>query len=108
MFANNHIPAHTDIPAAYVESTFVGYAPITPPAFGVPYLNGFGKGETDSGPLVWTFTAGVGTATVYGMYLTDVTGLKVLMAVKFLAPIVLTPGSPTLSQLLQVTAISEL
>jgi hypothetical protein len=108
LFDLPHIPAHADTPASYHEASFVGYAPFAPPAFGVPFLNGGGKAETDSTVLMWNFTAGVGTATIYGWYITDVSGLKVLAACKFLVPVVLTPVSPTLTRIIQITDVSEL
>lgn len=108
LFANNFTPLRTSVPADFVESSFVGYAPISPANFGAAFLNAGGKAESDSAVLTWTFTAGVGTATVFGWYLTNLAGTKVLLATKFIVPVILSPAAPNLSRTIQATAVSEL
>lgn len=108
LYTNNYTPIHTSVPANFTEATFVGYAPVSPPGFAAAFLNGFGQAETDSGVITFTFTAGVGTVTVYGWFLTNLAGTKVLAATKFLVPIVLTPVAPSLSRVIQLTAESIL
>lgn len=109
LFTNNYTPVHSSVPANFTEATFVGYSPVAP-NFAAAFLNGGGKAEIDSAVVSWLFTAGVGTATVYGWYLTyDTGGGNVLvMATKFIVPVVLTPAAPTLDRVIRATAVSEL
>lgn len=94
--------------ADFTEASFAGYAPINGIAWVPAFINGSGKAETDSPPLTYLFTAGVGTAFVYGMYVTDAALSKLLLVIPFLAGVTLSPGSNTLTRTLQVTDTSEL
>lgn len=108
LYDNNHVYSADDTVSDYNEATFTGYAPITPPAFGPAFINGGGKAESDSAAATWTYTAGVGTATIFGLFITDAAGTTLLAVVPFQAPVVLSPGSPTLTRVVQMTAVSEL
>lgn len=108
LFANNFTPNKSSVLADFLESSFVGYARVTPAGFAPPFTNGDGKAESDSAPCSFTFTAGSGTATVFGMYIVDASDSFVLLAWKFLAPVILTPAQPLLSRVIQATGVSEL
>lgn len=108
LFDTPHVFNPGDTPASYHEASFVGYAPQGPVVWNPPFINVGGKAESDSQVLTWTFSAGVGTATVYGWFLTDATGLKLLAACSFVSPVVLQPASPSLSRIIQMTAVGEL
>jgi hypothetical protein len=107
LFDNFHTFAPTDTPADYNEASFVGYAPITPIGWSFPTINIAGKAETSSPPLTFNFTAGVGTALVYGWYLTDSTGTVLLAVCHFNSPVTLTPAQPALTRTVSLTATSE-
>jgi len=94
--------------ADYVEASFTGYAPVDPVTWGPPFTNGGGKAESDSGVCSWLFTAGSGTAVVYGVYLTDSSNTVLLAVIPFVPAVVLSPSSPGLSRQLQLTDVSEL
>lgn len=108
LYDNAHVFSPNDTPASYSEVSFAGYAPAGPVAWTAPVINGSGKAETDSPPLTWTFTAGVGTALVRGIFVTDVAKTKLLLVVPFNQVVTLTPAQPVLSRTLQVTEVSEL
>lgn len=108
LYDTSHVFSPADTPASYHEASFVGYSPVTAMGWGVPFINMAGKAEVDSSALVWAFTGGLGTAPVYGIFVTDPSNTKLLLVAPFLAPIILTPTQPNLSQVLQVTAVSEL
>lgn len=108
LFQNNYIPVHTTVPADLTECSFTGYAPVSTPSFGAAFLNGSGSAEIDSTLCSWTFTAGAGSTVVYGLYVLNAAGTKVLAISRFGSPITLTPGSPTIAKVLQLTAISQL
>lgn len=101
-------PQPGDSPADYHESGFVGYAPIAPLNWAAPFINFAGKAETDTQPLIWQFTAGVGTALVYGWYLTDSLDARLLLVCPFGVPITLSPGAPFLTRSIRITAAGEL
>jgi hypothetical protein len=101
-------PTPADVPASFHESSFVGYAPLGPVAWGAPFINGGGKAESDSPVLTWTFTAGVGTALVYGWYIVNAGLTRVLASSPFLSPVILAPASNVLSRVIQLTEVSEL
>jgi hypothetical protein len=108
LYDNNHVFGVTDTVSDYNESSFVGYAPAMSPAWGPPFINGDGKAETDSPGLTWTFTSGSGTAVVYGIYITDSAGTKLLAVIPLLSPVTLSPAQPSLTYVVQITAVSEL
>lgn len=95
-------------PAAFHEASFTGYAPLGPIAWTPPFVNGGGKAETDSPVLTWTRAIMVGTASIYGVYVTNPAKTKLLLVSPFLTPQDLTSAEPSLSRLLQVTEVSEL
>ena len=99
-------PANTC--ADYVEASFVGYAPIDPIFWQPPFINANGAAETDSQVLTWFFLAGVGGATVYGVYVTDPLQTKLLLVLPFVSGYRLTPATNTLSIVIQLAEISEL
>jgi len=107
LWDNNFNPTKASVLADFNEASFVGYASISPAGFAAAFLNGDGKAETDSAVLLWTFTAGSGTAVVYGWMVIDQADAEVLAFQKFLSPVVLTPGSPNLSRVIQIGAVSE-
>lgn len=107
LFTNNYTPVHTSVPSSFVEAAYVGYVPQVP-SYGPAFLNGFGQAETDSAPLTWTFTAGAGSVTIFGWYLLDSTGTKVLWGEKFVLPITLTPASPSFTRVSQITEVSAI
>jgi len=98
----------TRVVADYTEASFTGYAPIVGPAWGAPFVNGGGQAETDTPTLTWHYTAGSGTATVFGVFVTDSSGAKLLLVVPFQNPEVLSPAINSLNRVLQVTCISQL
>jgi hypothetical protein len=104
LYQNNRIFTPADVPADYTECNFTGYAPISSPAWGVPFINLSGDGEMDSPNLVWTFTGSSGTQFAYGMYVTDSSQTKLFLVVPFLVPFKVAPATPTVSQILQLTA----
>ena len=106
---NNYTPVHTSVPGDFNEASFVGYSPVAP-NFAAAFVNGASKAEIDSAVISWLFTAGVGTATVFGWYLTyDTGGGDVLVcASKFVLPVTLSPASPNLDRVVRLTAVSEL
>lgn len=108
LYASNTPYLPTNIASDYTEASFVGYAAVPSPSWSAAYINGSGAAETDSPPLTWTFTAGSGTATVFGLYITDSTGTALLAVVPFQSPVILTPTVPTVSRTVQLTAISQL
>lgn len=108
LYVSNTVYTPDRIPSDYTEASFAGYAPIAAPSWGVPFTNVGGKAETDSPTLTWAYTAASGTATVFGVFVTDTTGTKLLLVVPFITPETLTPGSPTLTRTLQLTEVSEL
>ncbi len=108
LYVSNTPYLPTRIPADYTEASFPGYAPVASPAWGSVFINGGGAAETDSPVLTFTFASSSGTATVFGIYVTDSSGTVLLLVVPFQAPVVLSPGSPDVSRSLQVTAISQL
>jgi len=91
----------------YTEASFTGYAPANPLAFGTPFVNGAQVGETDSGALNWNYTAGAGTADVFGIYVTDAAKTKLLAVIPFLSPVTLSPSNNTLTRVIQLTCISQ-
>lgn len=107
LWDNNFVPNKSSVLADFNESSFVGYSPISPAGFAAAFLNGDGKAETDSAALVWTFTGGSGTALVYGWMILDPGAAQVLAFQKFLNPVTLSPGSPNLSRVIQIGAVSE-
>ena len=92
----------------YTQCSFVGYAPVGPVVWGAPYINGTGQAETDSPPLMWSFTAGSGTALVNGIYVTDTGLTQLLLVIPFITPITLDPANPNLNQVIQLTEISQI
>jgi len=107
LFDSFHSPAHTDTPGDYNESSFAGYAALSP-AFAAAYLNAFGQAQTDAAVLTWTYTAGSGSALVYGWILVDASGTKLLAVCLFPVPVTLTPGSPDISRSISITDQSQL
>lgn len=107
LWDNNFNPTKDSVLADFTEASFVGYSRFAPPGFAAPFINGDGKAETDSAVLLWTFTGGTGTAVVYGWLIIDQADAKALAFQKFLEPVILTPGSPNLSRVIQIGAISE-
>ena len=103
------VPHRADTPASFHEASFPGYVPQAALGWTPPAINGAGKAETDSRILTWTFTAGVGTARVYGVFVTDVSGLRLEAVYQFVGgQVVLTPVNPNLTLALQYTGVSEL
>ncbi|SRR5260370_400675 len=107
-YVNNIVYTADRVPADYTEASFAGYAPVGPLAWPAPAINGSGKAESDSPVCSFTFTAGVGTATVFGLYVTDPASTVLLMVIPFISPVVLTPVSPTLARVIQATMTSEM
>lgn len=109
LWDNNFVPEHDSVFADFTEAGFPGYAPIAP-TFAPAFLNPDMKAEIDSNVLTWVYTGGVGTATVYGWYMSyGPSGSEVLVAWrKYFNPLILTPTSTTDSRTAQLTAVSEL
>ena len=108
LYVSNTPYLATNVPGDYTEASFAGYAPIVSPAWPAPFINGSGAAESDSPVLTWTYTAGAGTVTVFGVFITDSTGTELLAVVPFQAPIVLSPASPSLVRSIQLAMISML
>jgi hypothetical protein len=108
LYSSNTMYTPDRVPADYIEASFVGYSAIAALNWTVPSTNSDGKGETDSKALTWTFTGGSGTATVYGIYVTDPALGVLLLVIPFLTAVNLTPASPSLSKVIKLTAVSEL
>lgn len=83
------------------ESTFGGYAAISPGSWPTPTINGSDQAESDATTLVWT-SAGVGASEdVVGMYLTFVGAgavTYVFAAHKFLHPITIALDGQTIEK----------
>jgi len=107
LYDNNVVYSPLNDLADYNESSFVGYAAVGPISWPAAAINPGGKAESDSGTMVWQFTAGAGTATAFGIYFTDDPPTKLLLVVPFLDPFVFSPGNATLSKALKVTEVSE-
>lgn len=108
LYVNNPVYQPDRVLGDYTEASFVGYSAVGPIAWPASFTNPDSKAESDSPNLTWTFTGGSGSALVYGIYLTDQAVTKLLAVVPFLFPVVLTPGSPTLTRSIQMTDVSEL
>lgn len=108
LYVNNLPYLPTRVLADYVEASFVGYAAVGPIPWSPAFTNMAGKAQSDSLNCVWTFTGGAGTAMVFGIYLTDLAGLKLLAVVPLLVPVTLAPANPSLSRVLSLTDRSEL
>jgi hypothetical protein len=108
LYVSNTPYLPTRVPADYTEASFVGYAPQGPLAWPAPVTNGAGKAESDSPVVTFDFAAGAGTAIVYGIFVTDPSATVLLLVVPFQAPVTLSPASPQLQRVLQVTEVSEL
>jgi len=108
LYDNNPAYNPQRVLADYQESAFTGYAAVGPLGWGGVSTNPQGKAQGSTSPLLWTFTAGAGTAVVYGMYLTDDPPTVLLAVIPFLDAIVLTPGSPNLVKSVRLTDVSEL
>jgi len=57
--------------------------------------------------LNWNYTAGAGTADVFGIYVTDAAKTKLLAVIPFLSPVTLSPSNNTLTRVIQLTCISQ-
>lgn len=109
LYSNNYTPVHTSLFANFTECSFVGYVAKTP-NFGAAFLNIASQAEIDAAAETWTFTAGAGTTTIFGIYLTYDTGGgdTVICAAKFAVPVTLTVGSPNTTHQMQLTGQSVL
>lgn len=92
----------------YTLASFPGYAPVSPVVWGVTFINGASKAEADSPALHFHYSGLVGTVVVFGLLLSDVGGLNLRAVLPFISPIILTPVSPDLDLIVQLTATSEL
>lgn len=108
LYVSNTPYLPTRILTDYTLASFVGYAPVSPILWGVTFINGGGKAEADSPVCHWHFAGLVGTAVVYGILLTDVAGLNLRVVIPFLTAVILTPVSPDLDEIIQLTVTSEL
>lgn len=108
LYTNNVVYTPDRVPADFVEAAFAGYVPQGPLAWPAPFTNASNKAETDSPNLTWTYSLLVGTATVFGIYITNPAKTVLLAVIPFQAPVVLTPVSPNLSRQIAVTDVSEL
>lgn len=108
LYSSNTIYNPDRVLADYTEASFPGYAPVLGVAWGVIFINVAGKSESDSPALNWTFTGGSGTAPVFGIYLTDATDTFLQAVIPFSSPFVFSPSQPNLSQVIQLTDVSEL
>jgi len=106
---DNAVPYTPDVVVAdFNEASFAGYSAVGPITWPAAATNGSGKAESDSPALTWTFTGGSGTAVIYGIILTDPSATKAIRVIPFVPAVVLTPGSPTISRVVQLTDVSEL
>lgn len=62
------------VSAQYVEPTFAGYRPLPLTQWGTVYLTLQGDAIVDHQAVKWTCTAGGGTDTVYGYWISDPAG----------------------------------
>lgn len=108
IYVNNVVYTADRVPSDYVEASFSGYAPAGPLAWGAPFINGADKAETDSPAVNFTYTAGSGTATTFGIYITDPSQTVLLAVIPFVSPFVFSPAQANLSKVIQLTATSEL
>jgi hypothetical protein len=108
LYVSNTPYLPTRVPADYTEASFTGYAPQGPLAWPAPFTNGAGKAESDSPVVTFNYTAGAGTAIVFGIFVTDPSSTVLLLVVPFQSPITLDPANPVLQRVLQVTEVSEL
>lgn len=86
LYKNNVEPGHTATPASFVEATFTGYSAIDGLTFSPAYVNFVGQIQSDCPPQRFNFTAGVGSATCFGWYITDAGGSRCLCFSSFNIP----------------------
>jgi hypothetical protein len=97
----------TNTAADYTEAAWPGYAPITPPPWGAPYVNSEGKAQVDASSLIFRANMTVGTYTAWGMYLTDPGGGTLLAVFPFLGARNFTPEDSEAVMSLSMTVVSE-
>lgn len=108
LYDNNVVYNADRVLADYNEATFAGYAPVDPIAWGAAFTNADGKAESDSAICLWTFTGGAGSATVFGIYLTDSSNTQLMAVIPFVPAVILTPSASSVARMLQLTDVSEL
>lgn len=103
LFDNNHTPADGDVIGDYTEATFLGYAALAPTW--TPGVDGAGNAMLTSDPLAYSFTAGGGSATIYGYFITDPAQVpeELVGAERFGTSVVFSPTIPNLSLVVVVT-----
>jgi hypothetical protein len=74
LFQNNHTPVHGDTAAAYTEASFPGYAFTALTSWGAVYLTADFHAFTDEVLRTFTATGSSPANTIYGYYITDLTG----------------------------------
>jgi hypothetical protein len=116
LFTNNVTPADTDTTATYTEFGAVqGYASkALATANWAAAVAGTGTGLATANKAsiaypqqTWTFDGTGGSVTVYGYYITDNAGTKLIGAEKFAAPQVVTISGDTIKITPQLTLSTE-
>lgn len=77
LFKNNLVPDNTKVLADFTEADFAGYAPISLSGFSVPSVAAH---VASSSPAPATFTITAGSQNVYGWYVTNSAGTKLLFS----------------------------
>lgn len=108
LYSNNVAFLPTNTLASYTEAAFPGYAPVGSLGWSVPYVNGQGKAQTDSNPVLFRLNSNSGSYAVYGLYITDSANSKLLAVLSLLQPFLFTASNNELLRMLSITCVSEL
>lgn len=77
LFSNNVTPTTSDTPSTYTESSFSGYSAVTLSGWSAASVSAHVATSTAT-PITFTITSG--SATVYGWYITNSAGTRLLAA----------------------------
>lgn len=92
LYDNNVTPGNSTVIGDFNEASFAGYA-LQNLSFGTITINGSNKAQSVATEL--TFTLSAGTATIYGIFVTDSGGTLIFCA-KFASAVSLSVGVPDL------------
>ena len=107
LFQNNYIPVNGTLVANFTEATFSGYAAQTVPNFGSPSTVSNKAKIVAASACVFSHNGGGTSNTVYGYYFTDSTGVSLILAERFAAPIVMASSGDTISITPELTLFSD-
>jgi len=86
LFQNDVTPTRDTVIGDLDIATFTGYTSPAAVVFGDPFINSEGNAEVLGGQVQFTQTGTTITNTVYGYYVTDTAGTKLLAAERFATP----------------------